>query len=48
MKIIIIGGTGTIGQAVAKELSQRHSVELILLTATPSQLCIKILAKLMP
>lgn len=29
MKIIIIGGTGTIGQAVAKELSQRHSVVLV-------------------
>ncbi len=26
MKIVIIGGTGTIGQAVTKELSQRHSV----------------------
>jgi NAD(P)-dependent dehydrogenase (short-subunit alcohol dehydrogenase family) len=26
MKIIVIGGTGTIGKAVVKELSQRHSV----------------------
>jgi dTDP-4-dehydrorhamnose reductase len=30
MKIIIIGGTGTVGQAVVKELSQRH--EMILVT----------------
>lgn len=27
MKIIVIGGTGTIGKAVAKELSQRHTVQ---------------------
>jgi NAD(P)-dependent dehydrogenase (short-subunit alcohol dehydrogenase family) len=26
MKIIVIGGTGTIGQAVVKELSQRHKI----------------------
>lgn len=26
MKIIVVGGTGTIGKAVVKELSQRHSV----------------------
>lgn len=26
MKIIIVGGTGTIGKAVVKELSQRHSI----------------------
>ncbi|MBS0351972.1 MAG: short chain dehydrogenase [Proteobacteria bacterium] len=26
MKIIIIGGTGTVGQAVVKELSQRHTL----------------------
>lgn len=29
MKIIIIGGTGTIGKAVVKELSQRHSVVIV-------------------
>lgn len=26
MKIIVVGGTGTIGKAVVKELSQRHSI----------------------
>ena len=26
MKILIVGGTGTIGQAIVKELSQRHNV----------------------
>lgn len=26
MKIIVVGGTGTIGQAVVKELSSRHSI----------------------
>ena len=26
MKIIVIGGTGTIGKAVVKELAQRHEV----------------------
>ena len=26
MKILVIGGTGTIGQAIVKELSSRHSV----------------------
>lgn len=29
MKIIVIGGTGTIGKAVVKELSQRHTVILV-------------------
>lgn len=29
MKIIIVGGTGTIGKAVVKELSQRHSVTVV-------------------
>lgn len=29
MKIIIVGGTGTIGQAVVKELSQRHEIVVI-------------------
>jgi uncharacterized protein YbjT (DUF2867 family) len=26
MKIIVVGGTGTIGKAVVKELSSRHSI----------------------
>lgn len=29
MKIIIVGGTGTIGQAVAKELSKQHEIVIV-------------------
>lgn len=43
MRILIIGGTGTIGQAVVQELSKRH--EVIVASQRQSDLCVDITDK---